>query len=144
MKNIKYLILLVIPMLVITGCGSKKTLKCEKTNSTITYNFNKDKMSKIEIKDVIDLSNEKDEIENFSEYAKMIENQYNEVYENIKGIKYTLEDSEKDYTITITLEIDTNKINNDELSEISSLVKNSDLNYKDAKEFMENNGYTCK
>ena len=144
MKNIKYFILLVIPMLVITGCGSKKTLKCEKTNSTITYNFNKDKMKKITIKDVIDLSNEKDEIENFNEYANIVEEQYKEVYENFKGIKYSIEDSEKDYTITITLEIETSKMNNDELSEISSLVKNSDLNYKDAKEFMESNGYTCK
>ena len=140
----KYFILMILSILLISGCNKKKTLTCTKTEketgmnltTTTITNFVNDKISslKLDINAKLDSSYVK-----YKDTIKQsLEKQYS-IYKDEKGITYHT--NIKDDTITFSLIVDNKAISKDTRKNLN--ISNSE-NYEKSKESLENEGYTCK
>lgn len=135
----KYIIL--IFLIIITGCKSENVTKCEISNS-IDYGNNKkiieiygeDNVSKIVVKDNFEIKNE------FSEFSETIFSSIYDTYENFINNKYgfNLNKEKNNLKFDIELIIDVNSLE----EEIKNGMFESIL-INDLKDKLIRDGYTC-
>ena len=142
MNKLKILGISVFCFFILTGCG-KSTLECTKSEETDSgkltekqiFSFNNNKISKYQLNMNLNLKEE------YKDYDDMFLNSLEEPlegYKNKKGIEYeTFKDNGK---ISVTLESDYSKMDNDTKESLGINEKNS-LN--EIKNNLEDEGYSC-
>ena len=150
MKKIKYLVITLLALLVVTGCGSSKKLTCTKEESssgidmkqTITVNFNKDKVSKVKLS-LNSKATDENIKSNWNLFSEALGKQFSS--SSKEGIKITTKDDSKNYTYLIELEIDVNKAKKEDLEDYDMEdILDSNESYSDLKKELEEQGYSCK
>lgn len=150
MKKAKYLVITLLALLVVTGCGSGKKLTCTKEESssgidmkqTITVNFEKDKVSKVKLSLNSKATNETIK-SNWNLFAETLGKQFSS--SSKEGIKITTKNDSKNYSYLIELEVDVNKAKKEDLEEYDMEdVLDSTESYDDLKKDFEGEGYSCK
>lgn len=150
MKKIKYLVITLLALLVVTGCGSSKKLTCTKEESssgidmkqTITVNFNKDKVSKVKLS-LNSKATDENVKSNWNLFSEALGSQFSS--SSKEGIKITTKDDSKNYTYLIELEIDVNKAKKEDLEDYDMEdILDSNESYSDLKKEFEDQGYSCK
>ena len=150
MKNIRYILIAFICLVLITGCKSEiKTLECSKEesstwinmNQTMTFKFKKEKINYLELK--IDATAASELIKsNWSEFSKSLDSVYKK-YEKLSGITVSKENKDDKYTILIKVNLTkTNKKSLEEIG-ISNISTKKDT-YDSVKKEMNKIGFTCK
>ena len=145
MKKIIVIISLVC-MFFITGCG-KIDLSCTKINNSnenlkseqnISVNFKDKKVSSIDVKEEVTLS------DNYAKYADMLEKnlktQYGSFKEKEQGIE--IKTTNKDKKITLTVKADITKMSNE--SKTKFKVVGTAQTKDEVKKELESQGYACK
>ena len=151
MKNFKFLALSVLTTVLLTGCGSEKTLTCSKTEDSsagisveqkIAMTFKNDKISNVEMS--VNSKATSDTIKTYWDtFASTLDAQYPSKDEN--GITVSTKNNEEDYEYTITMGFDLSKASDDDLAEYGlDGIADSNSKLKDVKESAEEDGYTCK
>ena len=121
MKKISFLMVALFIMLVVSGCGNgnTKVLTCSGENpgnnmnaaSNIEYTFKNDKLTKAKI-DVVfkDIT-----VDNLSSVWSTFKTQFTEQNQPVDeiGFKKTVKSDDKNYTFTVSMEIDFEKITSD-------------------------------
>lgn len=133
MKKIKFVILPLVALLVLSGCGSKKTLTCTnemtmsgmETKVTAEIEFNKDKIEAMKVVMDMDLPEEyKDQkqtlIDTFEQSGTGMKAE-----ETKNGIRITADQDSKYVADTFG-------------------IKGTEANYDDVKDAFESQNYTCK
>lgn len=134
----KYLLLILISLFLVTGCG-KKVYTCEK--NLLDYNGRKiDREVQLTYdnkkitKEVITL---KYKTNNTQEQKASLENQYSS-YASQKGIQYRFEDTSDGFNFI--LEIDMKKVNKELKEELELYTDKADITISNLKA----DGYVCK
>lgn len=149
MKKFKLLLLAIVGIFALTGCGGK-TLTCTMSESEsgmemkgkIVATFKKDKVSKVKM--TMDAKATDDSVKkNWSLFANTLKSQYSE--KKADGVKVSSKVDDKKYTFSFSLEVDVNKASKDALKEygIDSLDAEKS-GYDDAKKSLEESGFKCK
>ena len=150
MKKIGLVIISLFTILIISGCGSNtKKLTCSgitpgtnmNADSTVEYIFENDKLSKSKINVVfkdITVSNLSTVWDKFKEQFT----QQNPPIED-KGFKRTVSSDDDNYTFSVNIEIDFNKISK-ETMEKYSIEDYRNKSYSEVKEKTENERIKCK
>lgn len=128
-----------ISLLLLTGCGGKSTLKCNKNESetdvSITASFNDNKIESMNLEYLLNLSNYSDaEINTFNN-----QDLCSGVKAGMEDFKDTFSDCKQNIenkNIKITANFDINKIKDDKLN----MIQTPD----NAKKELEKSGYKCK
>ena len=125
-------ILIILILILLTGCGNKKNLVCTKNSDlgkqTMTFKYNKNGLKEGQIKYIISV-NEEDIIDAKEEIEASFK-------ENFPSFNIRVEDNSKD-AIIVMLEFDKSNINNIFGSNI-----NSD-SYNDLKNRLEKEDFIC-
>ena len=142
----KKLVLFLILILIVTGCGKKKTevieLNCTKTLSDQIssvvyenkYTYEEKKLTKAETDTTLTFTTEGiSNLDTFKTYAEASKDEYNKK----DGVKATL--TTKDNSINIVV-----KYNPDKMTETELANNFFDKDLEDLKKELENEGYTCK
>ena len=138
MKKFKLLLLAIVGVFVLTGCGGK-TLTCTMSESEsgmemkgkIVAKFKDDKATNDEVK------------KSWSMMSSLLKSQYSD--KKADGVKVTSKVDDKKYTFNFSVEIDIKKASKDALKEygIDSLDAEKS-GYDDAKKSLEESGFKCK
>ncbi len=153
MKKVKYLVIAILALFVVTGCGSKeKTLECTSNseqnsivdmNRAIKVTFNdQDKVKGVKLS--IDVKLLDDSYKSvWGELVSGIESEYKATSKT--GIKLTTKNDDKKYKYNLTLDIDLEKASKEDLAEygLSDLVGTEET-YDSLKKSAEASGLTCK
>lgn len=149
MKGLKLLVIAVVGLFCLTGCG-EKTLTCTNTEEDngvsmvqeARMTFKDDKVTKVRMS--IEASATSDELrEYWSSFISMMESQYEEVNED--GVTLTLNNDENNYKFTMTVEVDINKASPDALDEYSlSELADTNATLEEVKAEAEADGFTCR
>lgn len=144
MKKFKSLAILLITIILVTGCGSTTTLTCNlvqeeegmKMNQNLSINFKDDHATNGKLVMKIELSEEV--LPYKSMMAGLMESSFKEGFglEETDGVKFSNKDIDKG--IELTIDFDFNKIKED-----NNLLGEAD-SFQSAKETFEEQGYTCK
>ena len=145
MKNILKICLISFSLLLLVGCGNKKTLKCSlsddseviKSTNTINTTFKDDEIVKIVLGSETTFSSDYKSL--IDDMIETFDNEYKELSSE-KGITYNT--TKKDDTVKMTLSIDLDKVN-DEIKEEYRYIGSSET-YDGVKKELEEQGYTCK
>ncbi len=125
-------ILIILLLVIITGCGNKKTLVCNKNSDlgkqTLTFNYKDGVLKDGQIKYVITVNNEE-----LIEARKEIEESFKE---NFADFELKISDNNKD-TIVVILEFNSNNI-----SKIMGNSVNTNT-YTDIKNKLIKENFTC-
>ena len=150
MKYFKGFFICLVAVVLLTGCGSKK-LTCSqssdesgmKTEMKYTIGFKSDKPSTIKTETKMTATS--DEVkESWSMMAGFMELGFAD-FKDKAGVKIDSKNDEKKYTYTLTMDIDLNKISDDDLEGLDlSDIANSTSGYDDVKKDAEDAGFTCK
>ncbi len=147
MKRVFKLGMLVLSLVLVTGCGGSKgkTLNCTRElnetgmneSSAMKVKFKGDKVNKIDSTLKITLSDE------FVSSLGSLKSSMESIYDGIKtkdGVK--IKSTSDKNSFTINLELDVSKFNENELAGIDLVDVNS--SYDEIKSVYEKEGYTCK
>ena len=150
MKKTVILILLLI-LFTVSGCGTNKTkvLKCsnssEGTNMNssgdVVYTFKNDKV----VKATVDITFKDITVNNISSVWDSFKTQFTEQNLPVEepGFKRTVKSDDKNYTFTVTYEIDYTKISK-ETMEKYEIEDYSEKTYDELKKEALDEGYVCK
>jgi uncharacterized lipoprotein YehR (DUF1307 family) len=139
MKNIKILLLIIMCVVVFTGCGKdKSSLKCtEGSNTSIQFDYKDDKISKITIITTEEASSEEEAASSVT-LLKNVSDQ-----KETEGLKIELYAEGKTVNAKYVYTVD--KLSQDEKMSLSSSGIPYDMSYDDVeKQFESHNGVTCK
>ena len=147
MKRFKTLLIVVIGVFCLTGCGGKK-LTCSqsateegmKTNVEVTLKFSGDEVSNIKM--VMDYQAESEELKgSWSMYTGVLDGMFKEM-DGKDGVKYSSKADDKNFKYSLTLDIDPSKV----AKEVSESLDLEDLKgtYDTVKKEAEAAGFTCK
>ena len=144
-KSLLFLSAIVLTVLLVTGCGSKKVLSCSisGTQSGVKYyqdmdaTFNGNKVTKIYMKMAFDISE-------FPEsYKSTLESSMKTTYENMyKKEGSTVKVETKGNDILVYIDMDLDKMS--EADKAALNVVDTKGTYSATKLDMEKSGYTCK
>ena len=153
MKKILFLIIALFSVCILSGCGKNdniKILKCSGVNKgnnmnaygEVKYTFKDDKLSKAELtatfKDIT--------IDDLSSQWDSIKTQFTEQNEPVEevGYKRLVRSDDKNYTFTVLLEIDFEKISK-ETMEKYEVSYSKDITYEEVKKDTEEEGtFVCE
>lgn len=139
----KYLII-IISLVLISGCDKKKTLTCTKTEqetgmnltTTTTTNFKNDKIASIKLE--LNAKLDSTYVKYKDTIKKSLEQQYS-IYKDEKGVTYHT--SVKDDNIKFNLIVDNKAISKETRKKLN--ISNGE-GYEKSKKLLEKDGYTCK
>lgn len=150
MKKLKLFALAIVALLVMTGCGSEKTLTCTNTEEgsglemgqEVVMKFKDDKINYVKM--TINAKATDDTIkDNWDLFASTISGQYSNTEE--AGVKITTKNDEKNYSYKISLEVDLEKASEDALAKYDlEDITDKGSNMEDVKKAAEEDGFTCK
>lgn len=150
MKNFKYLLLALLCVMCLSGCG-KKTLTCTDTNNedgiksieTIKFKFKKNKIKSFNVS--VENEATDDSIKNnWDTFVSMLESTF-KVDEETKGITVKTDSNDKKYTYSVSVDVDLDKIEDeDALGFDLEEMKKYENAYDEIKSELEKEGYTCK
>ena len=144
MKRMLVTIAVVISLVAVTGCGSKKTLTCTKSSTDAGF-VNEEKAVFEFENDRIKTATETISVTAEGENAEYIDSYYKndsaqaivEKYKNVKGIEASVESDNNKITVTI-------KRTPAEMSEETYEQEAMGENYDSTKAIFTEKGYTCK
>ena len=150
MKKIKLLGTISIFCFLLSGCGNGQVLSCSMTQEqsgatmkqTVDITFKKEKVSNVKM--AIDTKVTDDVSDSdWNSLVDMLDEQYPAADKN--GFKLTRNNDEKKRSYKITIDVDVNKVKEDDLAEydLEGLAGASGT-YKEIKKQMEKSGLTCK
>lgn len=149
MKELKLLIIVVVGLLCLTGCG-EKTLICTnaeedsgvKMVQEAQMTFKDDQVTKVRMS--IEATATDDDIKEYwGSFISAMESQYEEVDE--EGVKLTLTNDEKNYKFNMTVEVDVTKASEDALVEYDlEELADTTATLEEVKKEAEADGFTCK
>lgn len=149
MKGLKLLVIVVIGLFCLTGCG-EKTLTCThseedsglKMDQEIAMTFKDDTVTRVKMS--ISATATDDDIKDYwGSFISMMESQYEE--KNEDGVKLTLTNDEDNYKFNMTVDIDVTKASDDALAEYDlDGIADTTATYEDTKAEAEADGFTCK
>ena len=146
MKRIYSLVLMLLCVFVLAGCGSDKkdkieTLTCDYVVGTNTltyeYTYKNDKLDAMLEVDMIALDVEEDE---YDDYVDLIEVQLKEAYDDMDGVEFKLIRYENKKNLKLELKADPNKFSDEEIENSEIIGKTID----ELKEYYENQEFICK
>ena len=149
MKGLKTIIILLVGLVCLTGCGEKK-LVCTKTEQDsgvnieqkITVNFKEDKAKYVDLS-VAASANDDSAKEGWTLITAILESQVNE--ESPAGVKVTMDKDDQNYRFKFNMEFDLSKIDNTVFLEYGlDDFGLDDSNYDGIKTSIEDDGFTCK
>lgn len=138
----KKLLAVLVPVLLLTGCGSSETtttctFKEGPTETTATFTSKGDKVSKQVEESVIVLDAET------KTYASTLVSLLESELKDIKGVTFT--DKTKDDKLILTITVDYTKADFDELAKKDLVESGVDyISLEKTVESFEKDGYTCK
>ena len=150
MKKIKLLGTISIFCFLLSGCGNGQVLSCSMTQEqsgatmkqTVDITFKKEEVSNVKM--AIDTKVTDDVSDSdWNSLVDMLDEQYPAADKN--GFKLTRNNDEKKRSYKITIDVDVNKVKEDDLAEydLEGLAGASGT-YKEIKKQMEKSGLTCK
>lgn len=150
MKKIKLLGTISIFCFLLSGCGNGQVLSCSMTQEqsgatmkqTVDITFKKEEVSNVKM--AIDTKVTDDVSDSdWNSLVDMLDEQYPAADKN--GFKLTRNNDEKKRSYKITIDVDVNKVKEDDLAEYDlEGLAGAQGTYDDIKEQMENSGLTCK
>ena len=150
MKKIKLLGTISIFCFLLSGCGNGQVLSCSMTQEqsgatmkqTVDITFKKEQVSNVKM--AIDTKVTDDVSDSdWNSLVDMLDEQYPAADKN--GFKLTRNNDEKKRSYKITIDVDVNKVKEDDLAEYDlEGLAGAQGTYDDIKEQMENSGLTCK
>lgn len=151
MKKVMSFLLVLVAVVLLTGCGSGKTLTCTNTEEqngasmkqTVEMKFKKDKVTNVKMTletKAVDSSVK----EQWSTVSSMLESMYGNT-KDVDGIKVTTKNDDKNFNYTVTVAIDVKKAKEEDLAEYDMTGSlDSEVTYEDMKKDAEASGFTCK
>lgn len=147
MKKIKYLLVAVIGVFLVTGCSSEKKLTCTlsetsdgmKMENTVVAKFADNVPNYLKM-EVVTTAEDETVKQNWSLFVGIMDSAFSAI-EETDGISVTTNNNEKKYSYGITYEIDLDKVSDEDLS---SLDLETAETYEELKKGFEEQGYTCK
>ncbi len=144
MKKKILLLVMIVTIMMCSGCGQTKTLVCTKTEKTtgmtieskMTTDFKNNKIGIIKMDMNVKLDS--DYVKYKDTIKKSLEEQYG-AYKDAKGVTYSTE--AKDDVINFNLTVDNKKI---EKKTREGLKLSGSENYSVNKKTLEDQGYSCK
>lgn len=146
MKRSLGLLLAVVMIGVSVGCGSKeKVLNCSKKEEesgismkqNIKATFNGNDVKNVTVTVDAELGDEYKDYKSI--FISSLESSF-EDYKDLKGV--SVDTSDKDDTITVTLKADLTKMDKDAKEKLD--IVDTKASYKESKADLEKDGYTCK
>ncbi len=144
----KYLILLFLLFLV-TGCGSKNTLTCEKSEDLNGIKMEqkaviKTKKDKIRYVDMVITATAIDDSikKEWNDFSKRLDEEYKEEKET--GMTVKTENNKKEYSYKVTISMDLEKAKEESLKAYNLEDVKKDQTLKKIKEEEEKEGLKCK
>ena len=136
-KQITILSMLLVCVLLVTGCGKGKTLKCKMTSAEfgdveLSTKFDKDKSVSQKMTMTVDAQTEAQAQSTKTVLDTMLEAQYNQ-----PNIKY--ESKVNGSKVVVTVEFDAKDLTDEERED-----QNLTGTYEDLKKAFEDQGYTCE
>ena len=150
MKKIRFLLICLVLIFIVSGCGNKKVLTCtgmsEGTNmnayAEVKYTFEKDKLISARLNTTFKDIN----MPNLESLWSSIKSQFAEQHSPVEvdGFKKSIQFDDKKYTFTVTMEIDYTKISKETIEEYG-LGDISTKTYDELKQSLASNeNLTCK
>lgn len=139
MKNSRKIILFMITMLIFTGCfkKNKDVLTCSDKSNKVSFNFKDDKVIKVSVKTIDELSSEEEAKKTIELFKKITEGTKSE------GVKIELSTNGKKITAKYTYTIE--KLTEQEKLDLLSSGIPYDKNYDEIeKEFLKKDNYECE
>lgn len=137
-KYLMTLSILIITLLLVTGCGGKK-LVCTGTEDDmdmkITTKFEDDTVSELTMEMTMEAPSEDDAKEGKNQMDVLME----PAFTSLEGVKYDSNAKGKKLTITITMDMD--KVDTETRNRYLASDKNT---YKEVKESFESQNFKCK
>lgn len=150
MKKLSVLAVLAVIPILLTGCGSSKTLTCTNTqeqsgvkmDQKVVMKFSGNKVNYIKMS--VDSKATSDVIKNnWDVFASTLEKQYSN--KDKDGVKVTTKNNKKDYSYEISIEFDLKKATNENLKEYDlDGIADEKSSMSDVKKSAEKSGFTCK
>lgn len=150
MKKLGFLCAIFVAVILITGCGSTKTLTCTlsetsegmKMDQEITMNFKDDKVEYVKVNMIT--SAEDEELKTSWDLLTSILDSSFDV-ENSEGITISTNNDKENYKYEISYEVDLEKASTEKLAELGMEdIVDADESYEETKKAAEEDGYTCK
>ena len=152
MKKLYYLIICLVITVIVSGCGKSNTkvLTCSgvspgnnmNASTNIEYTFKNDKLTKtkaeVKFQDIT--------VNNLSSLWETFKTQFTDQNKPVeeKGFKRTVKSDDKNYTFSVILEVDYEKISADTMEKYE-VEDYSEKTYDELKEEVTSNGiFTCK
>ena len=152
MKKISFLIISLFIVFVVSGCGASNTkvLTCSGVNpgtnmnaaSTVEFTFKNDKLTNASIevafKDIT--------VDNLSEVWDAFKTQFTEQNQPVdeKGFKKTVKSDDKNYTFTVILEVDYEKISKETMEKYGVEDYSTKTYDEIKKQIIEEENMSCK
>lgn len=136
-KYLLTVVVLLVAVVTLTGCGGGKTLSCSKGDESVELEYNGDKIKKVTMKTLIAEADSKEQAE---EAKQAGEEQLKSVNENGIDIKIVVEDKK----VFFVYNIDIDKVDEDKREQYLGDFVDSDVSYDDMKKEAEDSGYNCK
>ena len=150
MKKIKLLGTISIFCFLLSGCGNGQVLSCSMTQEqsgatmkqTVDITFKKEEVSNVKMAINTKVTDDVSDSD-WNSLVDMLDEQYPAADKN--GFKLTRNNDEKKRSYKITIDVDVNKVKEDDLAEydLEGLAGASGT-YKEIKKQMEKSGLTCK
>lgn len=152
MKKFLFLAIFLFTIVFVSGCGNKniKTLKCTGTNrgnnmsaqGEFTYTFKNDKLVKLNaVATFRDIT--VDNLESVWDSFKAQFNEQNYPTQEV-GYKRTTKANDKDYTFTVTLDVDYEKISKETMKKFEIDEDSVNKTYEEIKKESLESNMTCK
>lgn len=152
MKKFKLLLVVVMVAVLTTGCGTKK-LSCSMDQSmmglnmglNVSFKFKNEKVNHLAM--TITVKAENDTIkQGWSDAVASLNEQYKD--ESLEGIKLSTKNDDKNYTYTVTLDVDLNKAKKEDLKKYDlddfyDIAKEK-TDIEEVKKSAESNGFKCE
>ena len=151
MKGLKTIIILVIGLFCLTGCGEKK-LVCTSTededgirmDQEITVTYKEDQVTNVKLN--LDATATEEAQEYWAIFTSVMEAQFNDTIENgnEEGVKINMDTDDDNYRMNFSMEFDLIKVSNEVMEEYSiEEIVDSNATIEEIKANMEADGYTC-
>ena len=141
MKKRLYIIVLLLVVVSLTGCGSK-TLTCTKTSKESIYTLDEKIVAKYGLVNLksVEIHQEMDIKDNSLITASMLEKTISSKFKDLKENGAKVNVSSKDNKVIVDISIDSSKVSKDDLNNLYD----SEVSLEDAKKSSKKIGYTCK
>ena len=141
MKKRLYIIVLLLVVVSLTGCGSK-TLTCTKTSKESIYTLDEKIVAKYGLVNLksVEIHQEMDIKDNSLITASMLEKTISSQFKDLKENGAKINVSSKDNKVIVDISIDSSKVSKHDLNNLYD----SEVSLEDAKKSFKKLGYTCK